>query len=380
MRLYQQTRKSRQSLPLLVASLATAVFYNGASEAADRATIMAQDLNENNFIENGDERAAVLALGPQLSAVQFAIAKSDDEFKGKLGVPIGDFFEDSYQEIVAARCSVEKRFFLQDKVSSVSVLYPGLAESSKSGASFSVTYDHLEDETFWSAEGALFYIPRFSKRCVGDPRLANRNLGFVSGYAFAPFVFFDGEGSDTTPGKSTLQFGVKSEVQVFSGPFDVQHFSFNPYYQTDFDFDAEIYGLSASWKPVKLDYGLNGFRKSGRVFQPSWTFLAEADYRSVQTAGNSGLTAGTEYGWFGAIIGASVDIVPKKANPLFAKVEYHAFHDVINDVNATRLVGELGMYLDADRRSALTLKYENGTNYSDLTDTEKTTVTFKLAF
>lgn len=243
-----------------------------------------------------------------------------------------------------------------------------------------MTHDHLANETVWSAEGALFYIPEISKRCSGDTRLAGRNLGFVSGYAFAPFVFFDGEGSDTTPGKSTLQFGVKSEVQVFGGLFDAQHFSFNPYYQTDFNFEAEIYGISASWKPVKLDYGLNGFRKSGRVFQPSWTFVAEADYRSVHTAGKSGLVAGTEYGWFGAIIGASVDIIPKAANPLFAKAEYHAFHDVTNGVSATRVVGELGMFLNADKRSALTLKYENGKNYSDLTDAEKTTLTFKLAF
>lgn len=352
----------------------------GTTEAATLDMIEARDFNKNGIIENGPEREALRDILDQLDENQFQLVINDDEYRNTRGVAVAAFDPQTYQKRIEARCNVPKRFFLQDSVSSVSVLNPGLTKTSKNGATFSVTEDHKTDETSWSAEGALFYIPRFSKRCSGDSRLANRELGFVSGYAFAPFIFFDGEGSDTNNSTSALQLGIKSEVQIFGGPFDVQHISLNPFFQTDFDFDAEIYGVSASWKPVHLDSHLNGFVESERLFQPSWTFTAVADYRTVEKAGSSGLVAGTEYGWFGAIIGASVDIAPKNANPLYAKVEYHAFRDVINDVNATRFVGELGLFLSEDKRTALTLKYENGENYMDLTDEDRTTLAFKLAF
>ncbi len=152
----------------------------------------------------------------------------------------------------------------------------------------------------------------------------------------------------------------------------MQRFNFLPFYQTDFDGIAEIYGLQASWTPVRLGVHLGGYIGSPSKFNYWWTLSGGADFQSVGNPGRTGLAANTSYGWLSAEIGGHLEYNFGQGLPIiFADASYSFGYHVINSITGNMGKGSLGIYLNEDKNASVMLTYENGIDRQTLTKTDK---------
>ncbi|WP_299771205.1 hypothetical protein [uncultured Tateyamaria sp.] len=365
----------------LVASLVAFASIATSASGVSLDEIRARDFNNNGYIENGAERDSLRLIQSDLHSFQLDVLRDDQRYDNpQNGVLIEGFDPIPFENRLKARCDIPVRFFLRDSLASVSVLQPGIVDVPKKGAAFSYTYDQMADEASWSAKGVFMWLPAVNNRCHTNQERSDAGKIFRSGVAFAPFVAFDGTGSDSAQSTSNLKFGIRSELQYFGGFFNAQHIAFNPFFGTDFDFDAEVYGLNASWTPILGKARLNGFRRDGKPFKWSWTLVGETEYQNVNRAGQTGLTDGTEYGWIGGTIGLDFQYSPKSWPGLFGSVKHASFRDAIGNQSADLSTVTLGFHLDKEKTSALKLIYENGEDRTSLTPRDRTTLALTFAF
>lgn len=369
------TSKKRLAQWVCVSALS---LLSSAAFAVTIEQIRMLDANDNNKIDAGPERQAVLKLLDKLTSTQLALITSVDPFEGvKSGIPVGLFDPALAADRMNKRCSRAQTFFLRDKMVSVSVLNPDFVGKAGNAASLSVTDDAITNEMSWDTKGAAAWV--LGDRCLDAPKDWQSGETVVSGIAVAPFIEFEGKGKSDTPGTSSLRFGLFNEIQIFSGPFfNVQHVSVEPYYQTDFDLEGDIFGLRGEWSPVKLDYRLNGYIGANKPFQYWWTFNGVADFLRVDQAGRTGLSASTDYGWVGARIGANIKYKPDSINGIYANAGFETLQDTFSSSHADNFSGEIGLYLDKNQKSALSLNYEAGKAYKTLSKTDKVVLAFKL--
>jgi hypothetical protein len=348
--------------------------------AAPLAEIKARDFNGDGLIETGPELDALTALRSTFNGFQNVAYEAALSVAGAKGVAVAAMDDRSYYTRLKEQCEAPKQLFLQDSVSRVSLLQPGFLTASNKGARLSFSYDSLTGATAWNTKGALFWLPKAARFCLLDEAHRSSQSAVVSGYAFAPYIEFAGRGSSTASSTSNLSFGLHGEVQLFGGAFDLQQVSLNPYYRTDFEGRANIYGIHASWQPTHLQSHLNGYVKGSSDVEWQWALAVNADFMSVQNAGLSGLTGGTDYGWIGLHIGATAILASKAMGGTYVGVEYDVNHDVLNDVTADLVALKLGVFLSTDQKSAMELRYENGRDYQTLTNRDEVTLELKINF
>jgi hypothetical protein len=352
--------------------------------------VASRDFDGDGQIERGPEADALEGALDQMSAFQQVRFLNDFIEEGKASVPVTEFDDENlYYERLDAECKVKKRFFLQDSISSISLLNPRLFTPSKDGAKFSLTDNRESRTTTWETSGALAWLPQSIKKCLGTgERVAPRGVS-LTGYAIAPVLRFDGNGTSGEDDESTLQFGLLTQFQYFGGrTFSLQELSVTPYFQTDFEGRAKIYGLLASWKPYNFkpfgNFGerLNGLRTPVTKPNTDWTLVVNAEFQTVKKAGLSGLTEGEEKGWIGFETGVGY-FAPKfgKHGTRFAADLTHD-HDILNDVSATSYSLSATTFLadlNEDARPSLQLLYEKGRDKT-LEDVDSLTMTLRFAF
>lgn len=335
------------------------------------------DTNKNKKIDPGSEHQTLISIADQLTTHQLTLLFFEEPFKP--GGP-GMLVKDLTNEPVENGCNTHRRFFLTDKAVSQSLFAAGFDGVAGNAASFSSTENYVTGDRTWKVDGALTWA-------VANPCLPNdvNNRGgtdlFLSAFAIAPFVEFHGSGSNTATGVSTLRFGMQSEFELFSGGiFDNQLLKINPYFQTDFEFDAEIFGLQAAWTPIHLDVNLNSTKTTSDDFKYWWNFQGLIDYHNVKKVGNSGLSSSTNYGWVGANITANFEYLPESSNGIYGSASLELFHDVVASQSVDKFTTELGIYLDDTKKNSFSITYEDGTNYQDLSSGRRLSGQFKASF
>lgn len=261
----------------------------------------------------------------------------------------------------------DQRLFLRGDRINASVYEKNLGKAASEGAKVDISYDPGTGTSDVSLSGALSFVIRDI-----DP---NNNTyvpgnSVISGYGVMPYLEFDWrkKSTATDPERSSLIGGVSVETVVYDGPlFGTQVIQLNPHYQTDFDFDARIYGAQASWQPYNVSIGLGSYIPVGlipNVWQ-TWSATLDTDFRHIDSPGLTNFVAGEEHLWVGGNISTKFKIEPTKEleNRLFAtaRIEYH--HDVLN--NREALLYGAGMIFNIDERgfTAITLDYERGEFY-----------------
>ena len=201
----------------------------------------------------------VIARGPALLATALvlavatpAISHAEDVAPGTsaLGIDYPSIAEND--AALAARCG-DSGFFLRGDVADVGVYFQNGVSVVESGALLSIASDN--GATTASVNGAVGYA--FNQNCLPNPPGAG---AYVSGYVIAPWLlasgnFYDSEVDDND---TKIQAGLTGQVEIAEAIFDVQYLTVSPYYQTDFDFEAEVYGGQLSWRPIMTEIHLGG--------------------------------------------------------------------------------------------------------------------------
>lgn len=371
---------------VIKSALVPSVFLSLVSTTVLAATFDASkvgrfDLNNDGLINPGKEARSLAPYQDQMDAVAkgaLFIAENEPDPNG--GVPLTQFSSAKWFDVLQRACQTDQRFFLRDRAVDSSLLVPSLRKGGGKQATLSATHNNLNNIWSWDVKGAITMLP-YRNRCLVDGDWKGTDLTF-NGAAIAPFVEFAGSGTSRNRGDSSLRFGANIELQTIGGVFfDLQQFNILPYYQTDFGFDAEVYGVQASWQPVKLGSRLGGYIGLPQKFNYWWTLQAEVDFLSVQDPGRTNLAADTEYGWLSAEIGGHAEYIPDSGGPIvFADVSRTFRQDVLNSKSANLTTATLGFYFDESRNTSLLLKYENGTAPKTLNRTDKVVLQFGIKY
>jgi len=199
------------------------------------------------------------------------------------------------------------------------------------------------------------------------------------GYDIAAWI--DAQGVINHPRKkadtNSLQAGFDAQISVLGGALcKHQYFIVTPYYQTDYIGLAQVEGIRAGWEPVAPDIHLGG-----RIGVPDpyldwfWQFRAEADIKHVDKTGLTGLTKGN-YEWLGSTAQVHLNFFPGRADieptwepPFPALVDRFYVNGVVQfywNADTGRSIhlfeAELGYNLTTDKKSSISVKYDNGTD------------------
>lgn len=245
------------------------------------------------------------------------------------------------------------------------------------GAQVSITGD--EESTTATVKGVFGYA--FNRNCLPAPEGFGPGAVFVSGYVISPWLLADGTlfDSEAPDGTDKLQAGLAGQIEIANAIFDTQYLTATPYYQTDFEGEAQVYGASLSWQPYASGIHLGGTtRPQGAILNLYWTAEAVADYFYVENAGSTGLTEGTEYAWLGGIVGVNGWIMPDRLdNRLSFTTSYGAFWDAyshrsVDDFNAA--LSWAFTPKEDPNQFAVALGYQNGTDRNTLIDVNQWTL------
>lgn len=356
--------------------IATLTISTSAATAIAVDELKKYDFNGNKIIEPGREHKAVLNIWEQLNYYQQDLISTPVEFAiGGPGLALSKF---EAPDLGKNNCKPAQRFFLTNSVVGSSLRSGNISSKAGNAASFSITENFQTNVTNWKADGALTWV--FGDPCVESDIDRKPNEATISAFVFAPFLEFHGKGSNSAPGISTLRAGIQSEFEIFSGPFNLQRIKINPYYQTDFQFEARAIGIEAVWTPTQTSWRLNSRHATTGPWDYWWNFQGILDYHRVENAGFSGLTSGTHYGWVGANINASFEYKPKASNGVYGNVGFQAFHNIVSNQNVSKYTTEFGLYLDPKKKSSISVTYENGVNYQTLKDAKRLSSQFKVSF
>ncbi len=312
------------------------------------------DIDGDGFIEKGAESRALQSAFSQLKGRQqarfVAFAESDEE---KIAVSAFDFA--SLEEELEAACSTPKRFYFAESLGDVSLVHPDIVKLSDKGARFSLSRDFANNNSTWAMKGAAVFAP-MANRCLHVESPDPLPRGALTGYAFAPYLSFEGQGSSAAPGTSDLRIGIMADLQFLGGNFDLQQLQFSAYFGTDFQGEAEVYGLGMSWTPYHFTSRLNGLRGDSDNSGVFYVLSADIEYKDVIKAGNTGLTSGTQYGWIG--INAGVGYALPKLSGVLIDASVDGAYDAINDQDAVKF--SAGMTIPVGENAAFDLRYTNG--------------------
>jgi len=310
--------------------------------------------------------AALAASALVLAAVMPAHSHAEDAGGGSaLGIDYPSNAE--YAAALAARCG-DSGFFLRGDVADVGVYFQNGVSVVESGALLSIASDN--GATTASVNGAVGYA--FNQNCLPNPP---GDGAYVSGYVIAPWLLGDGNfyDSEADDNDTKIQAGLTGQVEIAEAIFDVQYLTVSPYYQTDFDFEAEVYGGQVSWRPIMTEIHLGGTTTpAGAVLDWYWSVEAIADYFHVADAGSSNLDPDSNYAWLGGSFGVSGWIMPDALNDRLAfATRYDVFWDAYSRRSVDYFEANLSYALTPDRNAAIALAYMNGTDKDTLVDVDQ---------
>jgi len=323
------------------------------------------DVDRDGFIEAGAEARALRAAFGRLTGQQKAVAVRFLE-SGADRLDITALDTSSISAELKAACGVRKTFHLAEAITGVSLLRPGLISTSDKGARFSLNRDNVTDRTSWSVQGAAIFAP-LASRCLQADSPQPLSRGALTGYAIAPYLSFAGVGASNAVGQSDLRLGAIVDLQFLGGAFNLQQVQLSPFYRSDFQGQAEIYGASITWTPYHFQSRLNGLigdvgNRNGVDYQLS----GDLEYLNVVTGGNSGLTDGAQHAWVG--LKAGVGYRPPTSVDVRFDLTVDAAYDLINNADAT--LYSAGITTPLGDNAAFDLRYTYGTTRDDPVTTQ----------
>lgn len=334
------------------------------------------DVDRDGFIEKGPEARALKGAFARLNGQQQArFGRFLEGGSEKLALSELDF-TDLYGEL-ARSCQAPRRFRLAESLAGVSLVHPDIVVLSDKGARFSWNRDNTSGETSWSAKGVFVYAP-MSNRCLHTSSPEPLNGTTLTGYAIAPYLSFDGVGSSSTTEPSDLRIGAAIDLQFFGGTFDLQQVQISPFFRTDFEGKAEIYGASLRWTPYKFTSRLNGLQGDAGHNGVDYRLSADAEYLNVAEGGLSGLPSGTEYGWVG--VQAGIGYTPAQWNGVRFDLNVDAAYDLINENDAVLYDAGVTIPIGDSGNAALDLRYTYGTTRSNPTTVDGVSANFRIRF
>ena len=330
----------------------------------DKHNILADyDRNLNGRIDPDE----LEQINVDLAAIDSSSESAEIRLRSEQHVPIP--LESSPASIEAAVRENVSRAYLREKRIEIGIDTEKPGDSVANGAAITVTNDIDGHKTVTSISAAAGYMFRHNFALPSDYNPGDLALTAVS---FGPYVEANGEVDSAT---SRVSFGAIAQAELFGGQvFDLQRFSFAPYYQTDFRGDSSIYGAALSWQPYVLDLGLGSIRRLGEDgFDFTWGLSLQGDYRHVADAGGTGLKSHDDYGWVGAAASVKIWPLPELLqSKIFAQVQYSYFHDAIGHGSASVLTAGLGYTIDEAGNASINVEYIKGEDYQ--TETDKNTI------
>ena len=333
------------------------------------AALLKYDLNNNGKLDK--EELSRLYNDAEESRLKpkniIKIGFLQDEAIRKNGIPLADLASKGASQSPDP-CDPQDGLYIRRDRLDISVYNASLAKASAKGASVSYTEDRQNGVDTATIDGVASYVIARSP-CRARPTGTGVNEAFVSGYAIAPWLSADGTLNNSKKESSELKFGLDAQFEVFSGKlFDLQYVTVSPYVQTDFRFDAEAYGASATWEPLKLDWRLGGsYQQFSSVVDFFGQLQLEADALTVNRTGKTSLNEDQEYAWLGGTARLNTFLLPGQLDDkLYAVGEASLFWDIISGRSIEQYVGEVGINISEDKSTSLSLNYTYGTNKSIL--------------
>jgi hypothetical protein len=202
-------------------------------------------------------------------------------------------------------------------------------------------------------------------------------------YAFALSVLADGNlTNDRKTEKSALKPGLDAQIEIASGPLDLQALTVSPYYQTDFRGEAQAYGVEASWEPYKLDWRLGGsYRQFSPLFDFFYQLKAEMVGLRVNDAGLTDLKPDTDYWWWGGTAALRAFLLPDMLNDRLTWITtYKYYFDDRSDKDIDLFTTALAYNLTESGNTSVSVEYEKGTVRDTLEKVDQYMVTLNAKY
>lgn len=319
----------------------------------------------------GDE---IEKMNADVRAVDRERESADVRLRALKGVPVP--ITTTYEKVeVVSGTDIKYRFYLRKNRADIGL--SGDPLKSLGGAAFSVTEDVANSQTAVSIQGAAGVL--FRKTRVDFPDDYEAGDFALTAYAFGPYM--EAKGTFDTA-NTRLTGGVIGKAEFLGGPlFDAQLFSAAPYFQTDFDGRARIYGGVAGWQPFNSNLALGTFRRLPGGMDFTWLLNGEADYKFVDKPGTTGLSANSDHFWLGA--NGSARLLPfadQLNGRFFLDGSLAYYYNFVSGKNATLGTATAGFNLDENKNTAIELVYTNGRDHNTMTRDESYKATFTLKY
>ena len=284
-----------------------------------------------------------------------------DEIEAKGGIPLKEL-ADKPNPAKTSPCDAQKGLYVRRDKADISIYTASIDKSVAKGASVSFTHDNRVNSDTATIKGVASYVVTRDP-CVERGKDQGVDDALVSGYAIAPYLSLDGKASEGKKDKSAARAGVDAQFSVLGGAiFDNQYYTISPYFQTDFDLDASIFGASATWEPALLGARLGGsYTQFSTVVDFFWQLPLEVDVMTVDDPGLTGLKDDTEYAWLGGTAKMNAFLLPNVfEDRLYLVNQLSYFWDAIGQKDALYYSSELGLNLTEDGSTSISLQFQKG--------------------
>lgn len=217
---------------------------------------------------------------------------------------------------------------VRDAYSAYSIIVRPDDYKNNPGARASYSRDFKTGENVFGLTGAVSIPFVWDLQGKAEPYSQKWELTAVS---FAPSVEFDGKLPVRDTAKSNLSFRALFEAEINGFPWGTTHYvRAAPYYRTDFDGLAEIYGGQIEWQPVNTNYAIGvAWRIPATNMMVRWAPTIRAEYERVKDAGLlPNLLSREEYGRIGPMLESNVWFVDGSLERLSLLAKYWSLYDV----------------------------------------------------
>jgi hypothetical protein len=284
-----------------------------------------------------------------------------DEIDLTGGIPLQDL-ADKPNPAKVKPCDAQTGLYIRRDKADVSIYTASIDKSIAKGASLSFTHDNQSNADAATIKGVATYVMKRDP-CVERGKKKPVEEALLSGYAIAPFLSLDGKLSEDKSEKSALRAGLDTQFSVLGGTiFDNQYLTLSPYFQSDFELNASIFGASATWEPYYLDARLGGsYTQFSPAFDFFWQLRMEADAMTVEDAGLTGLKENADYAWLGGTVSVNSYLFPNHFEDRFYMVnQLKYFWDAVGQKDILHYSTELGLNLTEDGSTSISIEYESG--------------------
>lgn len=324
------------------------------------ATLAKYDLNLNGQFDPEE----VAEMNSDVQKVDLEPESADIRLRVREGVPVP--VNTAFEKVeVISGTDIRYQPFLRNKRANIGI--SGNALKALDGASFTYSQDFENNRNAVSVEAAAGVLFRNSR--VDYPENYSPGDLALTAYALGPFVEANGA---INSANTRLTAGVIGQAEFLGGLLlDSQLLSASPYYQTDFEGSASIYGGAITWQPFDSELALGTFRRLPGGADFTWLLAGEADYKYADDPGNTGLAADSGTYWLG--VNASAKLLPfaeQLDGRLFLSGGIAYYYEVLGGIDATLSTAKVGYSLDPDKNTSIEFIYSNGRDHNTLRQQE----------